>query len=130
MLNCRGLNSHFDKWAQLGFGKMKCIQGVVEPVLVFGCESWVLTKEDERRLNVVQMKWLRNVLGITLWHRRRNEDIRAICFTQQITTKIARHQLRYYGHVARMGPGPMAKQVKNWQQPDDWKRPRGRPHLR
>ena len=109
---------------------MKCIQGAVEPVLLFGCESWAMTGGDERCVNVAQMKWLRGVLGITLWHRRRNEDIRKICSTQQISTKIARHQLRYYGHVTRMAPERLAKQVRKWQQPETWKRPRGRPHLR
>jgi Reverse transcriptase (RNA-dependent DNA polymerase) len=110
--------------------KMKCVHGAVEPVLLFGCESWAMTTEDRRRVDVAQMKWLRNILGITLWHRRRNEQVRRSCSTQQVSTKIARHQLRYYGHVARMAPERLAKQVKNWQQPEEWKRPRGRPHLR
>ena len=110
--------------------KSKCVQGAVEPVLLFGCESWAMTSENKRRVDVAQMKWLRNILGITLWHRRRNADIRQSCSTQQVSTKIARHQLRYYGHVARMAPERLAKQVKDWQQPECWKRPRGRPHLR
>jgi len=33
--------------------------------LKFGSEAWVLKKREEQRLEAVQMKFLRNLLGIT-----------------------------------------------------------------
>ena len=106
------------------------MQGAVEPIVRFGCESWTLTVEDERRLNVAQMRWLRNIVGVTLRDRVRNEVVLNKCNSQKISTIIARHQLRYYGHVARMAPNRLVRQVRYWQPPGNWRRPRGRPKLR
>ena len=59
--------------------KMKSVRGAIEPVLTYGSECWTMTTEDERRLEVAQMKWLRNALGVTRWDMLRNEHIRTKC---------------------------------------------------
>ena len=35
--------------------KMKIIQTVVWPVLLYGCETWTLRKEEKRRLEAAEM---------------------------------------------------------------------------
>ena len=51
--------------------------------MLYGSECWSLRKEDERRLLVADMSWLRRIIGrITCQHadgrekRRREEGIR------------------------------------------------------
>src|SRR6218665_2509668 len=40
--------------------KMKLYYALVVPVLLYGSECWNLRKEDERRLLVAEMSWLRS----------------------------------------------------------------------
>ena len=106
--------------------KMRCIEGAIEPSLMFGCENWALDKESERRLNVCQMRWLRKCLGLSVLSKVRNQEIRRRCGTEAMATKVARRQLRYYGHVVSMDSSRLVKRVSQWRAPGSWKRPRGR----
>jgi len=44
--------------------------------LKFGSEVWVLKKRDELRLEAAQMKFLRQLLGITKLDKEKNQRIR------------------------------------------------------
>jgi len=44
--------------------------------LTFGSEAWVLKKREKQRLEAVQMKFLRHLLGITKWDKENNQCIR------------------------------------------------------
>lgn len=110
--------------------KMKCIRSIIEPTAMFGSEGWTLSNDDIRRLNVAQMTWLRNILGVTKFDRLRNEYILKKCETEKLSTRIARGQLRWYGHIVRMEPHRLTKKVFSWKVPKEWKRPVGRPQLR
>ena len=43
--------------------KMKLYHALVEPVILYGSECWCLRKEDERRLLVAEMGWLKRIRG-------------------------------------------------------------------
>jgi hypothetical protein len=45
-------------------------------VLKFGSEAWVLKKREEQRLETAQMKFLRQLLGITKLDKEKNQYIR------------------------------------------------------
>jgi hypothetical protein len=38
---------------------------MVAPVLLYGCENWALNRADKRRIEMVEMKFLREVAGHT-----------------------------------------------------------------
>ena len=42
----------------------------------FGSEAWVLKKREEQRLEAVQLKFLRHLLGITKLDKEKNHCIR------------------------------------------------------
>ena len=44
--------------------------------LKFGSEAWVLKKREEQRLEAAQMKFLRQLLGITKLDKEKNQCIR------------------------------------------------------
>ena len=50
---------------------------MVISVLLYGLETWAVTQQDLKRLHAFQMKCLRDIIGVTLWNKRRNEDILA-----------------------------------------------------
>ena len=49
----------------------------VMSVLLYGSETWAVTQQDLKRLHAFQMKCLRDIIGVTSWNKRRNEDILA-----------------------------------------------------
>ena len=76
---------------------------LVIPVFMYGSECWILRKEDEHRIEVAEMNWLRRILRITRLHRMRNEDIRNR-LQQEVTLidRIRKKRLSWFGHVTRM----------------------------
>ena len=51
-------------------------EGVVVPNMIYGSETWNMSVSDRARLEVVEMKYLRTICGLTRLDRVRNVDIR------------------------------------------------------
>src|SRR6218665_2197513 len=83
--------------------KVKLYGTFVIPVMMYGSECWCLRKEDERRILVAEMSWLRRILGRSRRDRIRNEVTRKE-LGQQVTLvdKIRKRRLTWFGHVTRM----------------------------
>lgn len=83
--------------------KMRLYHTLVEPVLLYGSECWTLRKEDERRLLVVEMSWLRRIKGISRRDKIRNTTTRRELRAEEtVIEKIQKRRLKWYGHVERM----------------------------
>src|ERR1700733_4837505 len=86
--------------------KMKIYHALVEPLLLYGSETWCLKKEDERRLLAAEMNWLRRIRGRSCCCRRekiRNEVTRReLGVTETIIEQIRKRRLSWFGHVKRM----------------------------
>src|ERR1700733_6906972 len=83
--------------------KVRLYGALVVPVLLYGSESWCLRKEDERRLLVAEMSWLRRILGRSRRDRIRNEVTREeLGQKETIIDKIRKRRLTWFGHVTRM----------------------------
>ena len=85
--------------------KMAIYRAAVLPVLLYGSETWVLSVKESGRLEVFQMKCLRQILGITKFEHQRNEDIRAKAEQCTVGELVTRSRLRWLGHVVRMAEG-------------------------
>ena len=57
--------------------KILVYETMVIPVLMYGSECWTMRKEDERKILVTEMCWLRRLMGISRLQHIRNDDIRA-----------------------------------------------------
>ena len=98
----------------------------VESVLLYGCETWTLTKDQERSLNGTYTRMLRMVL---------NKNQYLLKMTNQelysglpiLSTKIAERRLRHAGHAHRH-PELTLHSVLLWE-PSHGKTKRGRPKL-
>jgi hypothetical protein len=84
---------------------------MVTTVLLYGCESWALSRIQLGQLEVFHRCRLRMMLGVRCARDVSTADLLARCGVSSIETLIHRRQLRWLGHLARMGPARMAKQV-------------------
>ena len=75
---------------------------MVISILLYGAETWVVTQQDLRRLHAFQMKCLRDIVGVTLWHKRRNVDNLAETGKMPVKDLLKVRQLQWFGHLQRM----------------------------
>jgi len=76
------------------------------PVLMYGAETWVLSKADELRLGVFERKILRRIYGPicegAIWRSRYNEELYRLYDETDLVTTIRITRLRWAGHIVRM----------------------------
>ena len=93
--------------AKISFAtKLKLNKALVLSILLYGCESWTLTAELEKRIQAFEMKCLRRVLGVAWTERKTNKFVRwqveLAAGTQELLLATAkRRKLQWYGHVTR-----------------------------
>lgn len=111
-----------------------CIyQTIIRPVVTYGSETWVLTKRQEIMLNTFERKILRRIYGPieeepNCWRIRRNEELRNMYKSPDLTGIIKGNQVRWLGHLLRMEEDRPTLRIFNAQ--NIGTRPRGRPKLR
>jgi hypothetical protein len=82
---------------------------IILPVLLYGCETWSLTLREEHRLKVFENRVLRRIFGpkrdevIGEWRKLHNEELHNLYSSPDIIRQIKSRQMRWAGHVARMG---------------------------
>ena len=79
------------------------MQTLIKPVLMYGAETWVLSKVDELYLGVFERKILRRIYGPiceeTVWRSRYNEEVYRLYDGADLVTTIKITRLRWAGHV-------------------------------
>ena len=81
------MNEGYRAWGALksvlsnrGFGikAMKCpYGGVIVPTALYGAEAWGMRSAERRKVNVLEMKCLRSLVGVSRIDRVRNEEVRS-----------------------------------------------------
>ena len=71
----------------------------VRPAMLYGIETVPMTKVQEGKMEVAEMKMLRSSLGLTRANRARNEEVRKILGIRGLGEKASEQRLRWYGHV-------------------------------
>ena len=54
------------------------MRSLVHSIFLYACESWTLTAELEKKVNTMEMRCFRNLLGICYKDRVSNEEIRTM----------------------------------------------------
>ena len=55
----------------------KCLyKGVIVPMALCGAEAWGMRSAERRKVNALEMKCLRNLVGVSRIDRVRNEEVR------------------------------------------------------
>jgi hypothetical protein len=106
--------------------KMKVFKSAVRTILLYGCETWPLRKEDEHRLSVFDHWCLRYILRVRYSHRMTNHEVRRQCFNiPSLVSVIKQNRLKWAGHVLRR-PETEIVGISLRAEPDvGWKRRRG-----
>ena len=82
--------------------RVRILNCYILPVLTYGCESWTLTSDLEKRLNATEMWMLRRMLRPS-WteHTSNNEVLRQAKYSRRLLKTIRSRQLSFLGHVMR-----------------------------
>jgi hypothetical protein len=92
--------------------KRRLYESVVVPTVMYGSETWGLRVAERRQLNVLEMKCLRSMAGVTLWDRRRNEEVRRTTgVVKELAGRVDCSVLRWFGHMERMSEERLVKKV-------------------
>jgi len=114
--------------------KIKIYRNIIITVFLYGCETWLLTMREERRLRVFENRVLRKstwpkrdeVTGE--WRKLHNEEISYLYSLPNIVRVVKSRRMRLARHVARMGEGRGMHRVLVGKH--EGKRPLGRPKRR
>ena len=61
----------------LGIKAKQCLyEGVIVPTALYGAEAWGMRSTERRKVNVLEMKCLRSLFGVSRMDRVRNEEVR------------------------------------------------------
>jgi len=91
--------------------KIKIYRTIVVPVVLYGCETWLLTLREKRRLRVLENRVLRRIFGPKRdketgeWRKLDNEGLNDLYCSPNIVRVIRSRKMRWAGHVARIGRG-------------------------
>ena len=108
--------------------KVQVFRSLVLPILLYGCETWTLSRDLRRRLNsFARSPW--RILGYCWSDFVSNEQLLRETQIRFVTCIVREHQrqLRLYGHVARFPDADPPHQILSVREPREWRRPMRRP---
>ena len=100
----------------------------VRPAMTYCSETWPMKRSLEKKINVVEMRMLRWMTGITRRDRIRNEYVRGTTKVTEVSRKVQEGRLRWFGHMMRREEEYVGRRVMNLEVPG--RRRRGRPRMR
>ena len=98
----------------LGIKAKKCqYEGlIIVPTALYGAEARGMRSAERRKENVLEMKCLRNLVGVSRMDRVRNEEVcRRAGIERELVSRAGQRVLRWFGHVERMDDYRMAKRA-------------------
>ena len=107
--------------------KGKIYRAIVLSTLLYGAEAWTVYRREVKKLHAFMMRHLRSIMRIT-WMVT-NKEILERTGLPSMEDLLIRKNLRWTGHLRRMSPDRLPKQVL-YSQLSSGHRKRGRPRLR
>ena len=78
-------------------------EGLIVPTTLYGAEAWGMRSAEKRKVNDLEMKCLRSLVGVLLMDRVRNEEVhRRAGIERDFVSRVDQRVLRWFGLVQRM----------------------------
>ena len=83
--------------------KKRLYDDVIVPTTLYGAEAWGMGCAERRKVNVLEMKCLRSLVGVSRIDRVRNEEVHISAgIERELTSRVDERVLRWFGHVERI----------------------------
>jgi Reverse transcriptase (RNA-dependent DNA polymerase)/Endonuclease/Exonuclease/phosphatase family len=106
--------------------KTRLYRALVLTTLLYGAETWAMTKANLKKLEAAHHRWMRKILGVTWKDKIKNEDIRKRTLMEKLEDILKKTRMRWLGHIHRSNEERIVKQSLNWTS-SRWRRKPGRP---
>ena len=93
-------------WAARGIErrtKIRLFKTLVQPVRLYGCETWKISTNNERKLNSFQCQSLRHITRVK-WHQKmtkKNERVVQLVEINDISCEVRQRRWNWLGHILR-----------------------------
>ena len=82
--------------------KVHLVKAMFFPVVMYGCESWIIKKAECRRIDAFELWCWRRLLRVPWTARRSNQSIlKEISPERSLEALILKLKLQYFGHLMR-----------------------------
>ena len=86
--------------------KIRLLRSLIMSIFLYACETWTLTAETERKIQTMEMRSFRRLLGIPYREHITNEEVRsrirqAIGPYKELLTIVKQRKLQWYEHITR-----------------------------
>ncbi|GFN98650.1 endonuclease-reverse transcriptase [Plakobranchus ocellatus] len=82
--------------------RRRALECYIEPILLYGCEAWTLSKQTQKKLEATEMWFLRRMLRISWTAKKTNDTVLEEAHTTRLLiSKIRKRQATFFGHVMR-----------------------------
>ena len=91
--------------------KGKIYRAIVLSTLLYGAEVWTVYRHQVKKLHAFMMRYLRSIMRITWMDKVTNKEILERTGLPSMEDLLIRKNLRWPGHLMRMSPDRLPKQI-------------------
>ena len=100
--------------------KLKVYWSVIRPIVVYGCETWVLKESIIQKLSVFERKILRKISGPTkedngICRIKTNKELDELIKHWNIISYVEAQRLSWFGHINRMPENSIVNKIYKWK---------------
>jgi hypothetical protein len=93
-----------EKWSVKMKGRV--CRACVRVAMVYGGETWVMTKEEDCVMQKAERATVRTMCGVKFRDRKSNNEMMSVIgLNEDIVTLVRKSRLRWYGHVMKRDEG-------------------------
>ena len=82
--------------------KVRLVKAMVFPVVMYGCENWIIKKAECWRIDAFELWYWRRLLGVPWIARKSNQSIlKEISLECSLKGQMLKLKLQYFGHLMR-----------------------------
>ena len=82
--------------------KVHLVKAMVFPVVMYGCESWTIKKDEHRRIDAFELWYWRRLLRVSWTARRSNQSVlKEISPGYSLDELMLKLKLQYFSHLMR-----------------------------